>query len=244
MPKRLRVLMLSLTLTLGWWLPAWSAGQVGVTGVVDAGRSDASTAAPTVRMAAGGPILAAADGIPAAAADCAGNAEGEPDLVDGYLDEYNGGCNSPDAGFPSQLLAGDETGELVFCGSSGWYHGGGGSTVYRDTDWFWTVVGAGGQIAWTLEAEQDMYGFLLAPQDCETFAVTRTLEAGPDGPATLLIDGEAGQVVWLWIGPRTSQIPPGVTDLQFDYVSRLSGLLPEALPTQVTTWGYFKGLYR
>ena len=75
--------------------------------------------------------------------DCppGGVAEGEPTLVDGYLDEYNGGCNSPEFCYPFQLIEGQDFEHVDFCGVSGWYDYG-----YRDTDWFIVYAGETGVI--------------------------------------------------------------------------------------------------
>ena len=41
--------------------------------------------------------------------DCPAGAEleGEPALVDGYADEFNGGCNSPEFGNPFSAITGE-----------------------------------------------------------------------------------------------------------------------------------------
>ena len=44
--------------------------------------------------------------------------EGEPELVDNYVDFYNGGCNTP-PDYPFQHLCGDQNGELVLCCNAG-----------------------------------------------------------------------------------------------------------------------------
>jgi len=46
--------------------------------------------------------------------------EGEPEIMDGYQDAYNGGCNSPEFGSPFQSLEAFEPGgHLTFCGRAG-----------------------------------------------------------------------------------------------------------------------------
>lgn len=240
MRNRLGIMLLSLLALVCATLAAMGAGQNGVQ--TDTAARSVTTVRPAARL--GGADMTGTVENSTPVLDCIGEIEDEPDLVDGYIDTFNGGCNSPDDGFPRQLLAGDTLGGLVFCGRSGWYHSVSGSAAYRDTDWFWTVIGPAGQIEWTLVAEQDVFGFLLSSDDCDNFEIRRTLEAGPDESATTTITGEVGQILWLWVGPRTSHIPDGVQQTQFDYIVGFSGLMPEALPVAAETWGSFKASYR
>ena len=121
---------------------------------------------------------------------------------------------------------------------------GGGGAVYRDTDWFWTVIGQSGRMEWVLESEQAVFGFVLAPHDCDEFSITRTIEAGPCDPQTLVLTGEPGDTVWLWVGPQTLQVPAGVQQWQFDYRCDFIGLMPEALSAEPRSWGAVKSMYR
>ncbi len=65
--------------------------------------------------------------------------EGEPAIVDGYEDDFNGGCNSPEYGYPFFELHANDAGELVFGGQGGWYINSGGGNS-RDTDWFTAAI--------------------------------------------------------------------------------------------------------
>jgi hypothetical protein len=167
--------------------------------------------------------------------------EGEPPLGDDYQDAHNGGCNSPQFGNPFQGLVGDEHGELVLAGVSGWYQH--GYQSLRDTDWFTAVVGPGGTISAALLAEQDSYLYELAPQDCNGVAVAQqaTTEGCTEG--TLTIGGAPGTSVWLWAGPHTFSPPYGDPNV-YDYLLILSGLAPGPVTTEPATWSTVRALFR
>jgi len=124
--------------------------------------------------------------------DCPAGAdlEGEPTLVNGYVDEYNGGCNSD--GSPFQSIT-----NPLFCGISGWYD------TSRDTDWFIYTMPAEGVLEVTADAEAATYLFELGPQDCAEVAVIQNVIVGPCAEGTMTITGAAGSPVWFWVGPTT-----------------------------------------
>jgi hypothetical protein len=169
-----------------------------------------------------------------------GVAEGEPDLSDGYSDAYNGGCNSPGAGYPFQDIQGDNSGEAVLCGVSGWYLFNGSS--YRDTDWFTLTMGASGSIEVTADAEVATYIFELSPQDCDNVGVLQLATAGPCLEAFMTITGYSmGEVVWFWAGPTVFTTPPGA-DNMYDYVVWFSGLSGN-VATEPSSWSTVKALF-
>jgi len=172
--------------------------------------------------------------------ECAGVPEGEPTLHDGYVDDYNGGCNSYIPIF--QSLEGDGSGELVFCGKSGWFYGPGGDQ-HRDTDWFIATIGPTGLVQWTLDAEQHSYGFLLAPHDCDSVAITDQLIVGPCMYGSLLIQGQPGDMIWLWVGPPNMSPPGGFEGHEYDYVFTLSGL-EGTVSVEHRSLSSIKGLFR
>jgi hypothetical protein len=75
--------------------------------------------------------------------------EGEPDLVEDYVDSHNGGCNSNPPVFSSISC-----GETV-CGVSGTYAF--GTYNYRDTDWYAITVTENTEFTVSLLAEFDAY---------------------------------------------------------------------------------------
>jgi len=125
--------------------------------------------------------------------DCPAGAdlEGEPTLVNGYIDEYNGGCNT-EGSTPFQNIT-----NPLFCGISGFYD------TSRDTDWFIYTMPAEGVLEVTADAELATYLFELGPQDCVDVAVIQNVIVGPCAEGTMTIVGAAGSDVWFWVGPTT-----------------------------------------
>ncbi|MEZ4388091.1 MAG: hypothetical protein R3D98_11045 [Candidatus Krumholzibacteriia bacterium] len=164
---------------------------------------------------------------------CPGGAEleGEPTLVDGYVDAFNGGCNSPEAGNPFGAIT-----RPVFCGQSGWYLSPDGSR-YRDTDWFEIVVPDAGFLEITGDANFTTYLFELGPQDCGSVAVIQNVICGPFQPATMTIPGAPGSTVWFWVGPTTFDGPTG------EYLYVLWSNLEPAVAVAPRSWSAVKGLF-
>jgi hypothetical protein len=168
--------------------------------------------------------------------------EDEPALGPNYVDNYNGGCNTP--GFPFQNIMGLSPGDLSLCGRSGWYLFNGIET--RDTDWFSLGMGPTGQIDILVDAEQETYIYELGPQDCSQVDVIQRAIAGPCHEATLTITGYGwGWPVWFWVGPTTFSPPPG-EDSEYDYIVWFAGLdfYISRIATEPRTWGDVKSLYR
>ena len=166
-----------------------------------------------------------ADGLP----------EGEPPLEDGYVDHYNGGCNStPYIFFPLNEIT-EWPDCTTLCGVSGWYEYSGMN--YRDTDWYEVVVTEPGELEFTVDAEYAVTMYVLAPP-CEGIQILHTATAGPCAPATLAWPSEPGQVYWLWVGPPNFDAPVN----EFDYVMTVCGLTP--ITTQKSSWGTVKNIYR
>ncbi len=164
--------------------------------------------------------------------------ENEPELVDGYEDSFNGGCNSPDFGTPFQALEGNSYGELTFSGQTGWFFDS------RDTDWFMVQIGYQGFIEWTLDAEFETFGFLLSPQNCESVQVEESMTAGPCSPATMSISGTPGDVVWLWVGSTTYTPPVWFVGNEYKYTCDFNGIMGGYVSTEEFTFDALKSLYR
>ncbi|MCP4292319.1 MAG: hypothetical protein GY780_10870 [bacterium] len=167
--------------------------------------------------------------------------EGEPELVDGYIDSFNNGCGGNSGNF--SILTGSGTGELEFGGDSGWYVSSDG-TDSRDTDWFLATIGPEGIIEWTMDAEVETYGFLLGPNDCNDVAVLGSILSGPCIPQTLTIQGTPGDIVWLWIGPVDFTGPPGFSGHEYNYICNFTGLWNETVSTEKVSLERVKSLYR
>jgi len=114
--------------------------------------------------------------------------ESEPELVDGYEDAFNGGCNSPEFGNPFGVID-----QPFFCGVSGWYLSPEG-TNYRDTDWFEIVVPAVGHLEIIGDADHATYLFELGPQECGSVDVIQSVVCGPMWESTITIPGAPGSL--------------------------------------------------
>jgi hypothetical protein len=165
--------------------------------------------------------------------------EGEPPLVNGYVDNFNGGCNTP-PDYPFQDLVGDDGGELVVCGVSGWYLYGG--SQYRDTDWYRLVMGPTGMIEVEAGAEISTLLYELGPQSCGPVDVVQSVTTDYcSGNAQMTISGYPhGAVVWFWVGPSTWDAP--TNPYEYDYVVSFSGL-ESVVATDARTWSTVKALY-
>ncbi len=81
--------------------------------------------------------------------------EGEPDCGPGYVDAFNGGCNS--AGQDAPLInCGD-----VICGETGMYN----NNTARDTDWWTLPISEPTQVTWSVTGETIMTVILIRPGD-------------------------------------------------------------------------------
>ena len=163
-------------------------------------------------------------------------AEGEPPLGPGYVDAWNGGCNSPDSGNPFQLIDfGTVDGLATLCGVSGWY-----DDSFRDTDWFIAEFGESGMITVTLESQYECYLFELGPQDCSSVAVVQNVIADCYTAATMTVTGDPGTDTWLWVGPTIYNGP----QMEFPYILTLDGHHVGVVSTEEMSWGGVKALYR
>jgi hypothetical protein len=156
--------------------------------------------------------------------------EGEPTLVDGYVDVHNSGCGGTVQPLPFGVIS-----QPVFCGVSGWYVTADGTDA-RDTDWFEVVVPDVGFLEIVGDAELATYLFELGPQDCGSVDVIQNVTVGPCREESLTIAGAPGSVVWLWVGPTVFEGPVN----EYDYVlyTNLAGVATEA-----RSWSAVKGLF-
>jgi len=162
--------------------------------------------------------------------DCPAGAEleGEPPLVDGYVDDYNGGCNSDGVPPFGQINT------LLFCGTSGWYSSPHGDQ-YRDTDWYELVMPADGYLEILGDAEEPTYMFELGPQDCDNVAVIQQATIGPCQENSMTIYGAPGSTVWFWVGPTTFE----EYTAEYDYVLVFGCIYA----TENQSWSSVKSLF-
>jgi hypothetical protein len=175
-------------------------------------------------------------------------AENEPALIDDYTDTYNSGC-ALDSGMPpfQELLAYLDTAELNFYGKSGWYMGNG--SRYRDTDWFTAIFDDLGLISWEVTAEQRMTMYRLTTGDCDNLHVIAQATVVPCETQRLVMNGEPGDVAWLWLGPESYDPPAGFAGNEFNYIMELQGMYGTfdglyGVAVEATTWDSVKAMYR
>ena len=169
--------------------------------------------------------------------------EGEPPLVDGYVDAYNGGCNSPEFGVPFQDLFGDDQGNLAFCGVAGWYLNNGSN--YRDTDWFYLYAGPTGTVEVTVDVECATVIVEGGPHDCNTPAVVQLIEIGDCESGVMTMTGyEPGGLIWFIVLSATFEPPDPDFGNEYGYNVWFSGLMPTTVATESASWSSVKALFR
>ncbi len=161
--------------------------------------------------------------------------EGEPEMVSGYVDLYNGGCNSPNLSF--QALEGDGNGELAFCGEGGWYENDTGE--YRDLDWFTIIIGNTGVVEWTANTESPCNMAISVTLDCDNLQWANEVVDECE-PLTRTIQGNEGDIVWVLFGSIGWQTPGDTFVYEFDF----TGLLEGTVATENVTFDGIKSLYR
>lgn len=115
--------------------------------------------------------------------------EGEPDCGDGYIDNYNGGCNSSPEIF-QDILA-----DQIILGRSGTYN-----TGSRDTDWFQFEVTDNRVLTFTAVGEFNMIIFLIdGTGGCAGYSILQdsTFAANDTGS---VMDTVGPGTYWLWAG--------------------------------------------
>lgn len=147
--------------------------------------------------------------------------EGEPDCYDGYVDMYNGGCNSTPQVF--QDVSAQSGTSAVMCGKSGTYLYQGLS--YRDTDWF-RVHGVGGTLTETCIADFPLQLIFIYGTNCASPLYDYTT-ANPCQSVSLSRTVGSGVEAWMWVGPsQFNGVPCGS-----NYVLSLDGIAGGTEPT-------------
>lgn len=157
-----------------------------------------------------------------------GLAEGEPTLEDGYIDNFNMGCQSS----PYSFMYFEHP---VLCAISGWYTISGGE--YRDNDQFTITADENGYVTISANSEYDMFLFLLLPTDCNTTGIVLDAVCGCEIPGIIEFAHPAGTEAWIWFGPTALSGPV----YEFDYVATFEGIeYNEPTMIDVKTWGAIK----
>nr|MBC8527501.1 T9SS type A sorting domain-containing protein [Candidatus Cloacimonadota bacterium] len=123
-----------------------------------------------------------------------GITEGEVCPEDGYVDDFNGGCNSEPPVFSpiecSQTICGTAS-TYLFDGSN-----------YRDTDWYELILEEGTwDLTWTAIAEFPLLIFLIdaGSGNCVDYTILGSASGNPCEEVSLSFNVGAG-TYWLWVG--------------------------------------------
>jgi hypothetical protein len=145
-------------------------------------------------------------------------AEGEPDMVNEYVDVINGGCNSNPPVFQNIDWVAQEDNCGWVCATTGWYYFGG--QLYRDTDWY-SVTAASTFMRWEVYTVEPhpVAMYVLAPDyTCTDIEILQSAQTG-DPPECYglieLLDAIPGQEYWLWVGPTFE--PPTTVPYTYEY---------------------------
>ena len=171
--------------------------------------------------------------------DCPTDAllEGEVDCYVGYVDAFNGGCNSAPEVY-SPVDCSNET--IVICGTSGVFDIGTG-TLYRDTDWYMLTLDEPATVTIGVEAE---FGVLCGFVDITLGCASATFYTGYiNGPKCTYLTTTAT----LPAGQTPVFVSTNAWDPAFvcgsDYYLTIDGYECTS-PVEETSWGSIKALYR
>jgi hypothetical protein len=157
--------------------------------------------------------------------------ENEPDCFDGFIDTFDGGCNSIPPVF-SPVFCG------TICGTTGNYVYDGGQ--YRDTDWYEITVGPGNFTYSGVMNGYDLQLYLVSTP-CETATILDQALATSCSPATINFAGPG--TFYLWAGLTVYEGVPCGTPYRLDITGPGIGSC-QATPAARSTWGGLKVLYR
>jgi len=161
--------------------------------------------------------------------------EGEPPLVNGYLDAFNGGCNSPEFDNPFQTLLAP-----VVCGTTGFYLSA-DQSQYRDTDWFYASIPTGGVLEIAGDAEQMTAMYQLSGDCAGIVSVVQSMTVGPCNEAAMTIAGEPGAQVMFWVGASWDQ-EVFSNPMEWNWI--LYTNLEQVIATESNTWSSVKALFK
>ncbi len=159
--------------------------------------------------------------------------EGEPPCVDGYYDDYNGGCQY-DMDWTLIQSQGNNCGTMCARACTFLYEG----AQYRDDDYY-TLTAEGGPVTVEGIAEFPFQLVLLYVADC-SFPQYGVVQAPPCVPASLTHDFPAGTEVWILATPSVFSGVP-----ESDYRLEVCGIAePAPVPLVARTWGGIKSVFR
>ena len=156
--------------------------------------------------------------------------ENEPPCQNGYMDHYNGGCNSDPPVF--QPLPSMVEDCATLCGKSCSFEG----FPDRDTDWY-VVTGLGQAITVECTAEFYVDLFLIYNPDCADLQYDLTTSPACT-TASLSRFIAAGESIWIMVRPYSISAVP-----ESDYILHVCGIDGGAVPVERMSWGQLKSLY-
>jgi hypothetical protein len=158
--------------------------------------------------------------------------ENEPDCFDGFIDTFNGGCNSTPPVFEPVVCG-------TICGTAGTYLSTDGSN-YRDTDWYEITVGAG-NFTYTGVSDGFDLQLIIMQGTCDARIYVASGSTPSCTPLTLNFTGPG--TFWLWAGTYVFDGVPCGSPYRLDIVG--PGVPScQATPAKHATWGAVKVIYR
>lgn len=129
--------------------------------------------------------------------------EGEPICYDGYIDNFNGGCNSDPIVF--QTIP-STCGAFTVCGTSGVFN----DQTTRDTDWFQVVLTGVTDLSARCTAEFPLQLLIIeGTAGCPSSQIIGAVQVPECQEATIEMLLQPG-TYWVWVGPSDwSAIPCG-----------------------------------
>ncbi len=164
--------------------------------------------------------------------DCPADAldEGEGPVSDGYVDTFNGGCNSVPPVYTALTV--EAGGCTTICGLGGFYSGG------RDTDWYEFVAPT--DITGIVFQGESFFDVFMLEASCDPIVAVDGFSTGAcdDDATEYSFATVAGTTYWIFVGV---QFDTG-TAPDIDYVMSVCGF--DVVATENATWGGVKSLFR
>ena len=165
-------------------------------------------------------------------------AEGEPTLYQGYIDEYNSGCNYSSQDPLVQMLYGDQMGMLTLHGHSGVL-----GVDVGDSDWFGVEVGNSGEVTIEFQTQMMSYFWVSVIQPACPFDFISSCYAYLGSSCSVTINEPAGSEVCVGVS-HSGFYWSGFDDPEFSYLLSFTGISPQNVSNDDVSWGTVKALFR
>lgn len=160
--------------------------------------------------------------------------EDEPPCGPGYVDAYNGGCNSEPPVFQPVMPS---TEPIRIFGTSGTF-----DDFSRDTDWYQIYVSVPNTITFSAVAEFPVLIFFLdanLPLGCDDPGLVISSATGHPCETVSLTETVGPGLYWLWVGPSVFSCQP----CGLEYLIEIDGYVGPS-PVEDASWTTLKALYR